>query len=287
MMEVNKIIAEITRDVLKELGETGHLRLNSGLTPAESGFSSGRETSPAELARMIDHTVLKPEATGSDIEKLCNEAKEYHFASVCVNPTHVKLAAKLLKNSDVKVCTVIGFPLGANTPMTKAMEVRDAIANGATEVDMVINVGALKSGDYNLVTQDIEAVVKAAAGSALTKVIIETCLLTNDEKVKACLLAKSAGADFVKTSTGFNKGGATVEDIALMRKTVGMEMGVKASGGVRDRQTAEQMVKAGATRLGTSNGVAIVKGAGSHDCINCGNCSRSCPTGNAQTIKSY
>lgn len=280
-MEVNKLIEEITRDVLKELGETGHFRLNTG----ESLM--GKEISPVDLAKMVDHTLLKPEATYGDVEKLCNEAKEYHFASVCINPAHVKLAAKLLDKSGVKVCTVIGFPLGANTPATKAIEVRDAIANGATEVDMVINVGALKSGDYDLVSRDLKAVVDAAAGQALTKVIIETCLLTDQEKIKACLLAKNAGADFVKTSTGFGKGGATVEDVALMRKTVGPEMGVKASGGVRDRRIAEQMVKAGANRLGTSAGVAIVKGTSSQDCINCGNCSRSCPTGNAQVIKSY
>jgi deoxyribose-phosphate aldolase len=213
-----------------------------------------------DLARMVDHTILKPEATRADIEKLCLEAKEYHFASVCVNPAHVRQAAELLGGSDVKVCTVIGFPLGANTSIVKAFETRDAIANGAEEVDMVINVGALKAGDYDLVSRDIEAVVDAAAGQALTKVIIETCLLNDQEKIKVCQLAKNAGADFVKTSTGFNKGGATVEDIALMRKTVGPEMGVKASGGVRDRQSAEQMVKAGANRLGTSAGVAIVKG---------------------------
>lgn len=214
----------------------------------------------AVLAKMIDHTLLKPDATYSQVEKLCKEAQEYHFVSVCVNPAYVKPAAELLNKSDVKVCTVIGFPLGANTPMTKEVEAREAIANGATEVDMVINIGALKSGDYDLVSRDIKAVVDAAAGQALTKVILETCLLNEEEKVKACLLAKNAGADFVKTSTGFGKGGATVEDVELMRKTVGAEMGVKASGGVRDRGTAERMVKAGANRLGTSSGVSIVKG---------------------------
>lgn len=215
-----------------------------------------------DLNKIIDHTLLKPEATYREIEELCQEAKEYGFATVCVNPVHVRLAAKLLRaceKTGVKVCTVIGFPLGAGVPLTKAVEVREAIANGATEVDMVINIGALKSGDYELVFRDIKAVVDAAAGQALTKVIIETCLLTDEEKVKACLLAKEAGAGFVKTSTGFNKSGATAEDVALLRKVVGTAMGVKASGGIRDRRTAEEMVKAGANRLGTSSGVTIMK----------------------------
>jgi deoxyribose-phosphate aldolase len=213
-----------------------------------------------ELNRMIDHTLLKPEATKAQIEKLCAEAKEYHFMSVCVNPTWVKYAAELLAGTDVKVCTVIGFPLGANTPAVKAFETAQAIQDGATEVDMVINIGALKSGMYDLVLDDIKAVVQAAQGKALTKVIIETCLLTDEEKVKACELAKEAGADFVKTSTGFSTGGATVADIALMRKTVGPEMGVKASGGVRDTATAKAMVEAGANRIGASASVAIVTG---------------------------
>src|SRR5690554_2537253 len=213
-----------------------------------------------EVNKMIDHTLLKPEATYREIEKLCREAEEYGFVAVCVNPAHVRQAAKLLQKTGVKVCTVIGFPLGASVPLTKVVEAREAIADGAAEVDMVINIGALKSGDYELVFRDIKAVVDAAAGQALSKVIIETCLLTDEEKVKACLLAKEAGADFVKTSTGFNKGGATVEDVTLMRKTVGTAMGVKAAGGIRDRRTAEKMAKAGANRLGTSSGVAIIKG---------------------------
>lgn len=212
-----------------------------------------------ELNKLIDHTLLKPEATYQEIEKLCREAEEYDFAAVCVNPVHVRQTAKLLQKTGVKVCTVIGFPLGASVPLIKAFEVREAIANGAAEVDMVMNIGALKSGDYDLVFRDIKAVVDAAAGQALTKVIIEACLLTDEEKVKACLLAKEAGADFVKTSTGFNKGGATVADVALMRKVVGPAMGVKAAGGIRDRRTAEEMVRAGANRLGTSSGVAIMK----------------------------
>ena len=218
-----------------------------------------KELTAKELARFIDHTLLKPEATPSQIKKLCEEAKKYSFASVCVNPTNVALAAKLLDGSVVKVCTVIGFPLGANTSFVKAAETRDAVANGATEIDMVINVGALKAKNYDQVESDIRAVVEAAGGN-LVKVIIETCLLTDDEKVKACELSKKAGADFVKTSTGFNKSGATPEDIALMRKTVGAKMGVKASGGVRDTEAALAMIKNGATRIGASASIAIIEG---------------------------
>jgi deoxyribose-phosphate aldolase len=213
-----------------------------------------------EVARMIDHTLLKAETTKEQIKVLCEEAKEYGFASVCVNPTWVKYAAELLQGSDVKVCTVIGFPLGANTPETKAFETKNAIENGATEVDMVINIGALKDGDDELVERDIKAVVEAAKGKALTKVIIETCLLTEEEKVRACELSVKAGADYVKTSTGFSTGGATVEDVALMRKTVGPNIGVKASGGVRNTEDAQKMIEAGATRIGASAGVSIVKG---------------------------
>lgn len=212
-----------------------------------------------ELAAMIDHTALKPDTTRSQIENLCSEAESYGFASVCINPVWVKTAATLLKGSSVKICTVIGFPLGATTTETKTFETRNAIDNGAREVDMVINIGALKSGDDETVLRDIKAVVDEAKGTALTKVIIETALLTESEKVRACELAVKAGAHFVKTSTGFASGGATVEDITLMRKTVGPEIGVKASGGVRDRETAEAMISAGATRIGASSGVAIVK----------------------------
>lgn len=212
-----------------------------------------------ELNRYIDHTLLKQDATKEQILKLVEEAKYYEFASVCVNPTWVSLAARELSESVVKVCTVIGFPLGANTPATKAFETKDAIANGADEVDMVINVGALKSGDVDLVETDIRAVVEAANGT-LVKVIIETCLLTDEEKIVACQLAQKAGADFVKTSTGFSTGGATVADVALMRQTVGPDMGVKASGGARSLADAQAFVEAGATRIGTSSGVAIVEG---------------------------
>ncbi|UOB20328.1 deoxyribose-phosphate aldolase [Macrococcus armenti] len=211
------------------------------------------------LAKYIDHTALKPETTKAQIEQLAHEAREYGFMSVCVNPAHVAYAKSLLEGTDVLVCTVIGFPLGANTPAVKAFETKDAIANGAGEVDMVINVGALKDKNYDLVAEDIKAVVDAA-GDVTTKVIIETALLTEEEKVKACEIAQSQGADFVKTSTGFSTGGATKEDIALMRKTVGPVMGVKASGGVRSYEDVMKMIEAGATRIGASAGVQILKG---------------------------
>ena len=212
------------------------------------------------LASLIDHTLLKPDATKEEVEQLCREAAQFCFASVCVNPNWVALCRELLRNSGVKVCTVIGFPLGAHLPDTKVYETRRALEQGAEEVDMVINIGALKSRDYALVEQDIHGVVTAAGGRALVKVILETALLSRDEKVMGCTLAKAAGADFVKTSTGFGGGGATVEDIRLMRETVGPEMGVKASGGVRTRDDAEKLVAAGATRLGASAGVKIVRG---------------------------
>lgn len=214
-----------------------------------------------ELNRMIDHTILKPEATEAAVQKIIDEAKEYNFFSVCINPCWVAFASEQLADTDVAVCTVIGFPLGANTPEVKAYEAADAIKNGANEVDMVINIGALKSQQYDYVRQDIQGVVDAAKGKALVKVIIETALLTDEEKVKACELAKEAGADFVKTSTGFSTGGAKVADIRLMRETVGPDMGVKASGGVHNAEEALAMIEAGATRIGTSTGVAIVSGA--------------------------
>ena len=212
------------------------------------------------MAGMIDHTLLKPDATSDQIAQLCFEARKYNFASVCVNPTWVKLCAELLKGASAKVCTVIGFPLGATAPEVKVFEATNALDEGATEVDMVINIGALKAGDNDLVASDIRGVVDAAhKAGALCKVIIETSLLTDEEKVIACLLSKEAGADFVKTSTGFSSGGATVHDIELMRRTVGPDMGVKASGGVRTREDAENMIKAGATRLGASAGVKIIQ----------------------------
>ncbi|RIL72862.1 deoxyribose-phosphate aldolase [Staphylococcus devriesei] len=210
-------------------------------------------------AKLIDHTLLKPESTREQITKIVDEAKEYGFKSVCVNPTHVMYAAKELKDSDVLVCTVIGFPLGATTTEVKIFETEDAIKNGASEIDMVINVGALKDGRYEDVQKDIEGVVGAANGKTV-KVIIETVLLIDEEKVKACELAKAAGADFVKTSTGFAGGGATPEDVKLMKDTVGNELEVKASGGVRNLEDFNKMIEAGATRIGASAGVQIIQG---------------------------
>lgn len=212
------------------------------------------------IAGMIDHTLLKADALKSEVTKLIEEAKKYEFASVCVNPTWVGYAAEQLAGTKVKVCTVIGFPLGATTSAVKAFEAKDAIANGATEVDMVINIGALKDNDNDLVLNDIKAVVDAATGKAIVKVIIETSLLSDEEKVRACELSVKAGADFVKTSTGFSTGGATAADVALMRKTVGEKTGVKASGGVRSLEDMNSMIEAGATRIGASSGVKIMEG---------------------------
>jgi deoxyribose-phosphate aldolase len=215
----------------------------------------------SQLARMIDHTLLKPDATLQEIEHLCAEAKQYQFASVCVNPSNVKLCAQLLGGENVKICSVIGFPLGATSSSAKVFETEQAIKDGANEVDMVVNIGMLKSGKYEYVAKDILAVVKTAHSlGALTKVIIETCLLNDDEKIKACELAGQAGADFVKTSTGFSKSGATAADVALMRRTVGIKMGVKASGGIRTREQALALVDSGANRIGASASVHIVTG---------------------------
>lgn len=236
-------------DRIKEVIRAGAERVEKGLDTPIPG---------QEIAKHIDHTLLKANATREEIIKLCEEARENKFASVCVNPANVALAAQLLEGSGVMVCTVVGFPLGATSTFSKAMETRDAIANGATEIDMVINVGALKSKDYELVKNDIARVVESASGHTV-KVILENSLLTDEEKVKACELSKLAGADFVKTSTGFSTGGATLEDVCLMRQTVGPSMGVKASGGIRDTETAVQMLQIGATRIGASASVAIVK----------------------------
>jgi len=225
-------------------------------------FSSSLGNIPEDpdIAGMIDHTLLKPDATADQIAQLCYEARKYHFASVCVNPANVKLCADLLRGTTVKVCSVIGFPLGASAPEVKAFETQTALRDGANEIDMVINIGALKAGDHTLVSRDIREVVKAVkAAGAILKVIIETILLTDEEKITACLLAKEAGADFVKTSTGFAGGGATIEDVALMRRVVGPEMGVKAAGGVHNFDEAKSMVAAGATRIGASAGVKIVQ----------------------------
>jgi deoxyribose-phosphate aldolase len=220
-----------------------------GYLPAEDG-----------LARLIDHTLLKPDASHADIERLCREAAQFSFASVCVNPNWVPLCARLLEGSGVKVCTVVGFPFGSHLPDVKAFEARRAVEQGAQEVDMVINIGALKSKDYALVEQDIRGVVQAVGRDTVVKVILETALLTREEKIMGSTLAKAAGADYVKTSTGFGGGGATVEDVRLMRETVGPELGVKASGGIRTKQDVEAMVAAGATRIGASAGVKIVRG---------------------------
>ena len=213
-----------------------------------------------KIANMIDHTVLKATTTKEDVVKVCKEAKENQFFSVCINPTHIELAKKELEGSNVKVCTVIGFPLGANTPEVKGFETKDAIAKGADEVDMVINIGALKDKNYDLVERDIKAVVDAANKEVLVKVIIETCYLTDEEKKIACELAVKAGTDYVKTSTGFGTGGSTPQDIKLMRDVVGAEIGVKASGGVRCKEDAVAVINAGASRIGASASVAIVNG---------------------------
>ncbi|MGL5757094.1 MAG: deoxyribose-phosphate aldolase [Paraclostridium sp.] len=216
------------------------------------------------IAKMIDHTVLKAVATTADIKKLCKEAKEYNFFSVCINPANIELAKKELEGSEVKVCTVIGFPLGANTSEVKAFETKDAIEKGADEVDMVINIGALKDKNYDYVLNDIKAVVDAANKNALVKVIIETCYLTDEEKKIACELSVKAGTDFVKTSTGFGTGGSTPEDIKLMRDVVGPNIGVKASGGVRTQDDAKAVISAGCSRIGASASIAIAKGEDSN-----------------------
>jgi len=244
------VLYECCPDRLRDVLDAGASRLGMHAT-------GGR---PGDVAGLIDHTLLKPDATRTDIEKLCREAAEFRFATVCVNPTWVALSAQLLRGTSVGVCSVVGFPLGATTPDVKHYEARRAIFDGAREIDMVINVGALKSGDLRVVQRDIEAVVAACqeAGVA-SKVIIEAALLTEDEKVTACTLSKAAGADFVKTSSGFGPGGATAADVALMRRTVGSEMGIKAAGGVKDYQALQQMVAAGATRIGASAGVRIVQ----------------------------
>jgi deoxyribose-phosphate aldolase len=232
-----------------------------GADRISAGIGIGGSLSDISLARMIDHTLLKPDATEKEVIKLCEEARKYHFASVCINPGFVSLCSSLLKGSDVKVCTVIGFPLGATTTEVKRLEAEQAIANGATEIDMVINIGELKSGKTDYVFNDVRQVVLAAKKSLVVcKVILETALLTDEEKIKACLICKDAGADFVKTSTGFSKGGATVGDVALMRLVVGSAVGVKASGGIRTKEDAEAMIASGADRIGASASVKIVLG---------------------------
>lgn len=238
-------------EIYNNFVECGACRISAAL-----GIDAEKE----RVGRMIDHTLLKPEATAKEIDQLCEEAAKYCFASVCINPSWVKRAAQKLARSGVKVCTVVGFPLGATSTQAKALETEIAVSHGAQEVDMVINVGWLKSGEYELVKKDIAAVVRHAGRQVPVKVILETCLLTNEEKIKSCVLSKEAGAAYVKTSTGFNKGGATAADIALMRHVVGQDMGVKASGGVRTYEDALQMVQSGASRIGASASVKIVTG---------------------------
>jgi deoxyribose-phosphate aldolase len=268
MSNYEKLVEQITDLVLARLGEESFCPsfcradveriVDAGAS--RIGIVLGETATARDWASIIDHTLLKPEATESEIKKLCQEAIEYGFASVCVNPVWVRKASEFLEGSKIPVCTVIGFPLGATLPDVKAYETRRAIFDGAREVDMVINIGALKSGDDCAVEEDIRAVVKVAhEHKVLCKVIIETGLLTDEEKVRACLAAKNAGADFVKTSTGFSKGGATVHDVSLMRRIVGHELGVKASGGVKSLEDAMEMVKAGATRIGASAGVKIAR----------------------------
>ena len=235
--------------------------IQNGADRISAGIGVGGDLADNDMARKIDHTLLKPDVTPTEIIQLCSEAREYTFASVCINPSYVSLCAKELKGTPVKVCTVIGFPLGANTTKIKREEAEEALQNGAQEIDMVVNVGMLKQGEYDYIFNDINQVVLAAKKyNALCKVIIETALLTDEEKIKACLISKKAKADFVKTSTGFSSGGATVGDIALMKYVVGSTIGVKASGGIRTREDAEAMVAHGADRIGASASVKIVKG---------------------------
>ena len=267
-MDRDKLIDAVTQEVLTALTmrydvcESPEAVRNVVANGADRvSFHGDASDVPMDLAKYIDHTLLKPEATAEQIDELCAEAREYHFASVCINPTWVKRSADNLRGTNVVTCTVIGFPLGATTTAIKAMEARRALRDGAREVDMVLNVGALKSGAYDQVREDIAKVAEAAHEvGGLCKVILETALLTDEEKVIASSLAKEAKADFVKTSTGFGSGGATVYDVALMRETVGPDMGVKASGGVRTLEDVEDMIAAGASRIGASAGVQIVSG---------------------------
>lgn len=284
---IDSLVEEITRQVLAALREQGnpsvtfqqatdtaspcsrceersaqHLSKTIRDDTGRAGIPSDIRITAQDLARYIDHTLLKPDATYAQIAQLCEEARQYGFATVCVNPVHVRLCAQSLRGSGVGVCSVIGFPLGATPTKVKCYETQQAISDGATEIDMVINIGALKSKDYDLVREDIAAVVRTCHNSgAICKVIIEAALLTDDEKIKACQLAKEAGADYVKTSTGFGPGGATLHDVMLMRQTVGPDMGIKAAGGIRTYQDAVAMLKAGATRIGASASLKIMEGA--------------------------
>ncbi len=271
-MDQKQLIDRIVAEVVARMNVAGNTATAmargvpgsaAGSAPAASGAAAGSGSSllPADVAKYIDHTMLRPEAPTAAFDKLCEEALKYRFFSVCVNSCRVAYVARKLQGSAVKVCSVVGFPLGAMTSRAKALETREAISDGASEIDMVINIGLMKSGDTRGVEEDIRFVRRATRGTTILKVIIETALLSQDEKVLACELAKKAGADFVKTCTGFSGGGATVEDIALMRRVVGQEMGVKASGGVRTYKSAIAMIQAGASRIGCVASVAIVTGA--------------------------
>ena len=270
-MDINEIVKEVTKNVMEKTGI--HAAAGPGIV--KSGYD-------ASYAQYMDHTVLKPETVKSALKQFCDEAKKYKFASVCINPANVAYVASQLKGSGVKTCSVVGFPLGATTSLVKAVEASEAIKNGADEIDMVINIGALKDKEYDVVYNDILAVVNASHPHAIVKVIIETSALTDEEKVAACTLAKKAGADFVKTSTGFGSGGATVEDVKLMKQTVGEGIRVKASTGINDRKVCDEMLKAGAVRMGTSKGIKIVEGEMEikpDDCEKCGKCTSKCPAG--------
>jgi deoxyribose-phosphate aldolase len=268
-MERNQLIETVTREVLAIIGSGGG-EVKLGLDNADEavangaarlGFNGNGCDVPTNLAQYIDHTVLKPDVAPDKIDTLCDEAMQYEFAAVCLNPVWVQRAARRVRGSKVKVASVVGFPLGANVPEIKAMEARRAIRDGAREIDMVMNIGALKGGDRDLVRRDIAGVSDACREvGAINKVIIEACYLTDEEKVVACRLAQLAHADFVKTSTGFGPGGATVFDVALMRETVGLKMGVKAAGGIHDANDARAMISAGANRIGASAGIRIVSG---------------------------
>lgn len=263
-MNQEELITKITQEVMKKFNEITGTEKPSSVTKAKRTVNECESgiiiNAPMDLAPYIDHTLLKPDAKQSQIDQLCQEAIQYHFCSVCIQPYWVSYCAKKLRGTGVKVCTVVGFPLGANDSRSKAYETRQAIEDGAHEIDMVINIGALKSGNIKMVEDDLRAIKRACRQTTITKAIIETFLLTDDEKVIACQLAKKVGYDFVKTSTGFAGGGATVHDVALMRRTVGPKMGIKAAGGIHNFEEAKAMIAAGATRIGTSSGVKIVNG---------------------------
>lgn len=274
--QINEIIKKVTNEVLARGGDS------------VLGVRVDEPYSPESMASYIDHTLLKSDATIQDVKKVCDEAKKYQFASVCVNPSYIRFVADQLEGSGVIPCCVLGFPFGTQTPEAKKSETLDAICNGAKEVDMVINVGAIKSNDWHLVKRDVESVVNTARGKADVKVILETSLLTDEEIVKACTICKLVGAAFVKTSTGYSTGGATVESVSLMRQTVGPDVGVKASGGIRTYEDAVKMIKAGANRIGASAGIKIIAGPSGGEgsgCTNCGACKSSCPTGNCTIVK--